>query len=590
MSVFVERGYVNTDSLEALAQPPEFVLPQEQIDEVHAYGNNLLATPIGGEGSPTVLEVLRDALAERTEAPFFFAKPFIDGKVKGDDIPSFTSPAEVYDWLARQIQGGEDKEALRRLAQQSLIAYKKELAAEMLADKEVNEIDPNISEAKPFVVDPEGMIQRFGNLQTVRQMIRREYIGLKRGPSAADPVTQAKLAKLEVYLAKANGLVAEYYPCVGYAQDQAIRIGDREQWLHISEHVTPSVQLVIAWVNRKRFYTLLDYLKNGMGLDAEGKPSPVDARLWELANNPASTGEEGAPASRLTPEDAQKLHHYEVPGKEIKQIFMSVLESAGLLSQYDSEDPTHGYHASRRTPAADGKWQVAIAKTRDSLLVDQKARVMLVPGTQRSLYDVLVVGSHELEHVNQALAGLQIGRVDRMAELWGRGVGMLIECGANVVQRDTASALFGERSRGKPGMTYPAAIEELRAGKGPIAAAKSFYRGLCEARPDVPREKHASVAADRVVRLMLAEGSNSQPLAYAEEWLLNDQLERVSPEARARALGNITCFNLLDQARLHKFGLLPEVTRQEGKSLQQILLEVAQPLIGQALNRKIDVA
>lgn len=583
---YTQRSGIGADLYsEILVAPPEYILEPEQIAEVHAYGNSILATVIDEERGQTVGGALRAALPEDVEAPFIFAKPFLDGRIKTDDMPEFTSSADVYDWAATCVrQGNSDK--LRKLAGQSLIAYKNELAVEILAGKAAPEIDPDIWEAKPFVMDPQSMLQRFDDLQAARKLIRAEYRALKRGDSGQPQLLEgAKRAKLEVQLAKVNGLVADYIPRLGFAQDQAIRLGDRAQWLDISSRLHPSMQMALAG-GRGRLYTSLDYLKNGMGSDVSGNPSPVAHRLWELASAPDAVETPEPVNARFTPEEVEKLRKFMVSPDEIAEMMAETLRRAGLLSEFSPEDTPgnpNRYYPERKTRAEDGKWQVVPHPSKDSFAVESEAGVYQVPRTSpQPLYHVLAVGgNHELEHVNQGESDGTIAQYDNLAELKGRGVSPLREGGANAQQRVGVLAMFGERATGKPRMTYAAAIEEIRAGNGPVSAAVTYFDYLREYYPKKPQKELALEAADRVARLMCAEGTNSQPMAYAEEWLFDDALRNVSPEVRARAIA-VTCFRLADQVRLHRFGLLP-LSSGEQRNLANILLEVAQPYVHRAL-------
>jgi len=71
-------------------------------------------------------------------------------------------------------------------------------------------------------------------------------------------------------------------------------------------------------------------------------------------------------------------------------------------------------------------------------------------------------------------------------------------------------------------------------------------------------------------------------MAYAEEIILDYELRDSSPEVKARAFA-VTSLDLVDQVRLHKYGLLLMANNQ-GINLSDVIMTEFEPYIDKALS------
>lgn len=570
--------------VEALAARPEFPLYPEEKAEVYAYMSAVFDRPLD-ESVHTVGDVLRAHKNEMFDAPPFFAKPFVDGAIVHPDMPKFAYESEVYNWLAAQVEQGVPVKQLRDMAKDSLAAYKADLKQEILAGTPADQIDPRISDYAPVVLNPAATLAQFENLLQVRHMIRAEYSALKPD-TMLDTVGEAKCEVLEIYLARVNDQLADYWPRISYIQDQAVRTENHELWLAAAK-VIPSWNLQLALddqVSRSAMHARLDYVRHGMGQDAQGRPSQVSQRLWELAA--ASTVEAGHKAPVFTPEQTALLRKAKVAPDRLRYLVEETLRRTGRLSSQDPNAEGPGkYTPERTTPAGDG-WQVVEHPAKNSFMVDSLPQVVLTPKEAISWYTALVVGgAHEMEHINQAEADYAVAQLLKLAGVKGKRVSPLREGRANQNQREWETILFGVPESASPAMTYASALEELRAGKGLAAAAVAFYRRRRMVTPAKTPAAAATEAADRVVRHTRGGGYNSQALSYDEYTLLTDSTAAAPDSVRHRA-GMVTCFDLSDQLRLHKYGLLPPVP--ERQDFMSVFLDVAREDIAAVLAENHD--
>jgi hypothetical protein len=310
----------------------------------------------------------------------------------------------------------------------------------------------------------------------------------------------------------------------------------------------------------------LDYLQFGMGVDRAGKASAVTEQIWRVGHTAIKHRETPV----YSPEETKKLTDAKLTPAEMKVLFSDMLRKADLLSEEDG----------------DGKWKVEESETGTTFAVESRTKTFVVPAEDKDLMTVLLVGAeHEAEHVNQALIDEQLAETLRIAGAKGKRVGMLREGGANARQRRAQVRLFGAAQAG-PNLTYAKARQLLdTSGDDPdqsfINAVKVFYDEKMSLVPDA-REKNAKEAVDRVLRLERRGRVNSQPLAYAEEWLLIDALAHEKNRYIAERAARVTTLDFVDQARLHRFGLLPDVNDVQGIT-EDIVQETFAPYIQKIL-------
>jgi hypothetical protein len=560
--VYQERsGQGMAEVAEALASPPEFPLAADQLEEVYEFENSFFDCPLQpDQPDVTIGNVLRSSQLEDNAAPLFFAKPLVDGRVCNEDTPAFSNSQEAYHWLAARIESGKSG-GLLELARQSLKYYTEDLAAELLAGTPAAQIDPAITECQSLVLDPQVTLKHYEKLMRAKQLIQTTYAAHKAAASNWDVVSDAKCEVLAVYMGKVNDQLALYWPRLGYMQKQAQLTGNDALWLQAAQVLpTWEHQRVLASEDKaQHFYRRLDYVRHGMGHDAAEQPHPVSDRLWQLARS----GAPSAPGERR-----QALESETVEPEDMSALFTKVLRRAGRLSTSDpTADGPDKFYPERRHGASDGGWQVVANPAGNTFMVDSLSRTYRVPQEPQSLYSVLFVGgAHELRHVNQGDGDQAVQSRLKIAGVKGKRVSPLREGGANACQREWSERLIGAAASG-PAMTYASAISAMVEGKGVAAAAEAFYHTMLQ---DTKPAQAAKRAANRVTRLLRCGGSSTQAMAYAEEWLLSDSLAAASPAARKRAT-EVTCFDLPDQLRLHRYGLLPQPPEQA--DLMELLLD-----------------
>jgi len=567
--LYLERsGKSARDFVEVLTNPPEVVLEDEEKAEVYAFESSIGSHELGRD--VTVEAMIGAQKGEDVTAPLFFAESFLDGSVDMTVFgnPEFHSQEEVYQWLAKAVQEQTVAvDALRAAAKQSAIAYKEKAAQALLNETELTEEDAG---SMSLVLQPDNVIEQNAAAEEARQ-----YLLWLRKKYTADGghVDGAKRAVVEVYLARVNEVIAKSIPVVDYYIRQSQMIGD-EQGVRLAQDSLPSAvrSILSNDTSKQDLFRRLDYLRNGLGVNERGSTAVSEDIL---SINDAEADASGRD-SIFTPEQAAILKQTMVEPAEMQAIFSRILAKAGLLSEEDSGS----WSTSRKTRAHDELFQVVINPTKATFEVDGTSGVYKVAAEPRSLYDVLVVGGfHELSHINQAQADRQLGETLQVAKVKGKRPSMLREGGANMKQREAEIRYFG---KSKPlALTYARALQVLEGGGSLFEATRAFYEEKRRVMPDVPAKTAAKEAADRVIRLIRQGGQSSQAMAYAEEGILSQELATASPEAKERAMA-ITSLDLVDQVRLHRYGLLPDIP-SENIDWSELVADELAPYIQAAL-------
>ena len=532
--LYLERSGVEADVLaEVLVAAPERPLSDEETAEARQFEAGLLVEPIS---SGVFLEdTLKTPMVEATVAPLFFAEGIMSGEVHIDglELPTFDTSKDVYKWVAAS---GLDTSQLLALSKKSTEVYQQRVVAALAAGRP---IDGQITEARSIVIEPEDFSKKMSDLGSAREILLELKKGVPRGTDIAD----AKVAYVEVFLAKINTLLAAGIPMVETLREQAIITGNHGLERQAEQLVSPRLLRALEVdESRKRLYRRLDFLRNGVGYTDSGVASSVAGEV--------ATGTAEAPSGGLfSPEQMQRMKEIMLEPEEMVRIFRDIIAKAGMLSSEDAST----WSPSRTHRAADGLFQVLINPAKTTFEVDSTSGAFKVASAPRSLYDVMIVGCfHELEHINQATADEAVGQTVKIAKIKGKRVSGLREAGANVRQRQAEQELFGYQ---KPyADTYASALRALEDGGSMGDAIQAFYDARLRALPDTNKPNAAKEAADRVLRLIRG-GINSQPMVYAEESILMNQLQKASSEAQARALA-VTGLDLADQVKLHAFGLL----------------------------------
>lgn len=571
-NIYMERAGKNSRQLsEKLIQPPEHPLSPEEAEEALAFEKKIVNFEVDADAELTIKTMCFKRQSEALMAPPFFADAFIRQAVHVEGLEGplrqLKNADQVYEWLARSsVDGSLTPAQLRDLAKQSGEFYRTEVAQALLA----NAVPPkSLYEYKSIVVEP------IVALRFARAELRaREHLQelWKLYPKGATGVNGARRAFIEIYTKKVNGLIAADIPVIEALIAQSELIGDTET---IDAAYEVSLKGLRDFMDvpeaRARLNTRLDYIRNGIGYDAEGHASAVDE---EVVVEPTRGESEEPPV--YSHEERETLMNTEISGAEVRELCESILEAANLLS---SEDPST-WAPGRGERAADNLYQVVVHPTKDSFAVNGIDGVFIVP-RKTTLYAMLTTMIHELEHINQMELDREVAKVLEIGLIKGRRILMLRETGGNLAQRKAEKILFGSS---KPvALNYARALQAFEDGADLFGATKVFYDQEFKTNPQYGQAKAANLAADRVTRLILGggAGSNSQPMSYAEENIMNKELGDAPFEVRQRATA-VTNLDLDDQLRLHQFGLLPVLTKETPNWLD-IVREKLQPYITKAL-------
>lgn len=539
--LYLERSGVHAARLaEVLLEPPAYPLSDAEKAEVRQFEADMLKTQVGI--GTNLEDVLSYSLSEESEAPLFFAEGLMEGGliVNGAELPHFSSKDEAYRWVAAS---GLDKKQLLELSKKSTGVYKSKSTQALLQEEDIPE---TVTEARSLVLDPKGFSEKMRNIEAARTMLHEWRSVAVRG----NPIDDAKVAYSDIFLAKINAQLASGIPIVGTLSEQAMFVDDSEIGQLCQTLVSPGLLVAMkSSESRQRLFRRLDFLRNGIGYDIAGKATAVAHEL--------ETGTTELPSGGIfSVEQMRRMQEIMLESEEMQQIFKGILGRANQLSEEDSST----WSPDRAGRATDGLFQVVINPDKATFAVGSKTGVYKVASEPRSLYDVMIVGGfHELEHISQSIADDAAGEKVKIASIQGKRVSGLREGGANMRQREAEQKFFGFR---KPyADTYADALEVLEAGGSLGSAVKAFYDAKLRAMPDVNKPAAAREAADRVLRLIRV-GINSQPMAYAEESIMAHELTGVSTEVQRRAMA-VTGLDLVDQVRLHNFGLLDiaEVTK-----------------------------
>jgi len=554
--------------VEKLVAPPEHPLSVEEANEAFAYEGQICDHLVDED-----LSIEKLIRTRKSETPLFFADAFLRGQVQipglEGQIRQHRTAEDVYRWLAQAAHDGTiTPEDFRELSRQSIAYYKTEVKQLLLRGENPDE---HLLNAMSIAIEPEKVLHFARADQEARAYLMKQR---KKYSYDSGDLEGAKRAFVDIYTKKINGSIASDIKSVNTLIQQSRLIGDEET---ISEaYMSMPADLTQAADNkgsRHRLYERLDYISNGIGYDENGFASGVDAQVFADIAQKAQEQEVKESEPVFTKEERQRLRETLVDKETIHEIEKGIVADAGMLSSEDESTwkPGRGYRAE------DGLFQVVRQPIKDTMAVDGADGVFKTPNIERSLYDLITITNHELVHINQAQADLALSRVLRIAAVKGRRVSTLRETGANLVQREVEHVLFGES---KPvAFAYARALQAFAAGGNIFTATKAFFEE--KVGSGVEYAKAASEAADRVLRLGI-NGSNSQPMAYAEENIMSLEFANAPPEVRQRAT-KITTLDLDDQLRLHTYGLLPEVETGDIDWFP-IVMNRLQPLIEKALS------
>ncbi|MDR2063636.1 MAG: hypothetical protein LBQ02_02485 [Candidatus Nomurabacteria bacterium] len=573
--VFLERPNEHAkDMLDVLTKPPERPLTDEEKVAAYQFEKNLLEMNLRGHA--TIEEVIKNTKEESFTAPMMFSEPFLEGKVTSDkiDIPDFESHEDVEWWAAEQAANPEtDKAELRKIFNASAKVYKEKVAEMMLAGAEIPE---ETFYGMSLVLKPQEVAERMADLLEARaklKELRKTYT-----EATADNLDGAKRALADVYLSKINALIAEMAPISEYAGTQELMIGHEESFAHIMNVMPATLREQIEKGNLEKVFRNLDFLRNGASLEG-GKWTGVSKRVRQLVGEENATDTSKPHEAMFSESQIEQLKAYVVQPDEAASLIENILAKAGKLS---AEKPDAS-SAERTNRASDGLWQVMISPDKSIYSVDGLRGLFFVTSEPRDLFTTLTVGcAHELTHVNQFDMNREMGKVLKVANLRGKRTSGFGEAGADLQQAELEMKLAGSH---KPrALTYGEALKVLEDGGNVADAIKAFYREKMKMFPNMDKHKAALEAADRVMRLTRMGGVNSQAMTYAEEAILMDEIKDLPEDVKSRATA-VASLDFVDQARLHKYGLLPDV---EGGAIdwQPLILEAANDMLNKIANER----
>lgn len=587
--LYLERGGVGIRSLaERLNKPPEIELTPEQKEEVFAFANTTIHDmPIveleskDDEGK-VLMKGLEQVLIDSTlsqggmmfgaalvgERGQHIASQLQQEKDMHIDMPVLDTQEAAYKWLANAADEGRyDDLTFHAISKATLDRYKSIMTEALLSG---DSVAPDELEMMHINFTPELTLNSAAELQVARKklLLLRHNLGV-----SGEVIDGAKKAVVDVYLAKLNAAVAGNVDSLLTIYEQAELEGNDALATKAKELLGGFGHIVHKDDARVRTLTRLDYLRNGIGIDAEGKASPIASELERVAGRTETEDIE----AYFTPEQVRVLKETPVSVERMQGGYQNVLREAGVLSSEDSST----WYPKRGKRAADEKFQVVVQPALSSFAVDGIDGVFMVSSKPKSLYDTIVVaGFHEAGHIDQCLSDDEFAKELKIGKLKGKRAGSLREPAANALQRMAERRLFGA-SKPVSSPTYTNALKVLRNGGSLADAARAFYIAKLHAMPETPLPKAAEEAADRVLRLMRHHGVNSQPLMYAEEGIMAWELDNAPADVAQRA-GALTSLDLVDQLKLHTYGLLPNVAAVRHDWAGLVFKEFA-PDIAQAL-------
>jgi hypothetical protein len=565
---YLERPGVSARVLvEKLTQTPERPLSENDQLLAEQFEHDLADTiPQGADR--TIIEIIENIKEESTTAPTVFAGPFLSGQIDKSmtDGKQFETPKEVYDWFAEQVKLGNN-ERLTVLARESRKLFTAQVADVIKNDGNLDEEQQSM---RQIVAKPKEAIKNSSELLSAREFLLNEW---KKHSDKDDDLSAAEKAFIEIYLARINALIANQVPVMTYLINQSAAIDDEDTEREALEAIPKGLREAATGENRQKLFRRLDFLRNGIG-ERKGDRSSSLARQV-IASVMEGQVLDPPDAPMLSPEQIVKMRQIKLTPEQMKTHIENIIRNAGLLSSEKPSNPNQIENRSER--ASDGLIQVIISPSKLSFSYDSIAGLYKVSSQPRTLWDAVVVGGfHELTHINQGEANRTLGERFRIFRPRGKRVSLLVEAGANSTQRLAEMKLSGHA---KPfALTYANALEKLESGGSYLDAAKAFYKEKRRVVPEVSQDDAAKGAADGVLRLVGMGGINSQPLAYAEAAILKQELSGLDSEDKERAYA-ITGLDLVDQVRLHQFGLL-SIPGQKPIDWTKLVLEEFHDLIG----------
>jgi hypothetical protein len=567
---YSERNGVFVDeAIAGLLNAPEVTLTDAEKQQAYDFADKLYEGRYSEElraETPKSLEAVSRIQAVIHRQKFYTG--YLDTAEGAAECATLVDPESAYTGqsllsLKELVSNGKEVDAKARklLAANSEKWYQKQMNERLLDDNMDASVQPDF-ESETVNFKPSVLLEKCRGVQAYRTFynaVKRELKG-----SEPSPLETAKRVLVDVHLARANSMLAELYP--GAVQlaiqlDSLATTDLTERWRNELYAVAPVISE--AWKHQSKqdfatsFMQRLDRMRNGVGLDNEGKLTSISVELSRFGNDVEAAGEGEATDSRATQEVITQLEQTKWQADRVKQFTETILAEWGWLSN----DQADWHEVDERIETAtDKRWQVIISPKAVSLGIDSKKKVVIVPEDfdrpllRQNPSGVLPVVAHELTHAIQSEYDEVVAEHIPLAKIKGRRTLTGKEMGG-VQQESLIFDYFGQHRR--VNTMYLRAFEAKIAGANQTQTAKAFMEARLATDPGATRTDAAKSAAKVTSRLYRHHGFNSQPLDYLEQGVMLRELGlHLNEDVIAAIAMAATSFSLHDSAALHRVDLL----------------------------------
>jgi hypothetical protein len=571
---------MSDEAMRQLITPPEVVDELERIELVQLAHELYVAPEAIREKLPD-LEAVNTLTADGSSKQFyagFFKTAIGQEELSRLGVQGTTDGQTIYSQLCGLIANNQvsaEPKVRTAVASASRKWYVGELAKQVTAD------EPSEAWLDGPVLHlnfaPDKLLTKLEALQAYRSHYREVSQRLREAGDQAEHMQQL----LGIHWARVNYMMASLYPGVLNLAEQLSQSPDTEltrDWQQRLMAAAPLVRQLYGEDKASRseqkddFLRRLDLLRNGA--EESGGPnfssiSQADLRL--AAELETEAGEQALSDVAPLPEAiVGELASTTWDKDDLGGLAGAVLGSWGLLSSEPLVD--NEVLSKRKGPAEDGKWQIVVRTSTETLSIDGRKKVVIVPDSySRSGTESLALVGHELTHVLQDEADTALAKAVPLAEVGGRRKLTGREMGGIYEERRIYAMCGQTRSTNT---AYLRALEAKEQGGDQVAAARAFYgafvRGTsAEGQPVVPAI--ARRAADRALRLYRNGGHNSQPLDYLEQELLLRSMANWDQSTVRATVTATTSFSFRDAATLHRLGLLDIPTQAEHQPAEEVV-------------------
>ncbi len=493
-----------------------------------------------------------------------------------DDIDSLENPSDVEHFLFinnelinKKIQTNDGKlQEIKDIAGKSLKFFRDGLNEEEAEKTGESKTDGFIEkfEKNEYLVEgldnplitklifnPDKIADKIEGLRSSKQKLKEEFQDLNVFESGEE---MARQTILKIYLRRVNQLIAESYDHGAYIDRKKEILGgiDSEDEKRIlkaliippkkkeqdEDYSDDKIFKRFEGEKKDKYISQMDRFVWGadVNYNEEGTRETIPEDLLELAQNQEDLIKESLLNSD---QNKEELAEIEISDPAIMQEWCKWgLEMMDLLSDNKDYDPR------REEWSSDGKWQVVIDESRTGFDVDQKTRVLKVPGktSPRKLKKLFPVIIHELCHVFQYQTISEIADMRLLQKTGSDRGNIMTEGGAKHFESLVAEKFFGEKALGKP--HYIRAMVAKLSG-GDFNKCMQVYFNSAKSIADfklenklISEEDHKKLLRNEArfafggTRRLFGKGSNldsptkylrnSQPSVYLEQAVLIDKL------------------------------------------------------------------